>query len=635
MNELILENVSKIYDRNVINNLTYTFEPGKLYIIKGVSGCGKSTLFNIIGGIECDFDGNVIFNGCDSNKGKTVYRKNIGYIYQNSLLLSGVTIIENLLFINNDRETVEDLAKALDIYDLLERLPDELSGGERQRVAILRSLLNNPQILLADEPTASLDASNSMHIAKLIASQKKNNRIILVATHEHCFDCFADEILYLEYGEIKKVEKNKNISDQTSASQSRVFSNSTIKSHKKKKNINLLSFAVKRHRGEYSLSRLLPFSLIVLLILIISTVQNSFEIEYMHYAASKSNSDLVSATETQISLLEETYREHIRLYYPYYAEENGTIACYLADKKDSIFALEGMLIFGEFPKEKNEILISFEYAEDNNYSSDIIGKEITFLNHQFVVAGVTYSYDTPAAGRNADFQTLYRGDYYYRQYHDIDSRANEIYVFHDVLSEFGEIYHGSGAYSELLQFSYPNLFSDMKAVQYFREWINSDRAKILDSVSGEKLDIPPATLNYFDYAALSIQETVDNVTIVLLALFFICFFIFCIFLRMNIDIELFYRRREIGFLRIFGVNHITISKLIIYEYASRLAMSCFGALIIYAVVAGIYITLSGHIVWFNVLHVIIALAGALLFYFITIIVSIITIMRKKIIDLVI
>ncbi len=203
---LSIKNIEKEYDRPVLKKISYTFTSGKIYVIKGVSGCGKSTLLNILGGIETVFSGEILLNGENLAKKTDALRNICGYIYQQSLLLSGITVRDNLLLIRNDKERVEAMCKELGLSMLLNKLPDELSGGERQRVAIVRALLNNPRILLADEPTASLDDCNSMKIAETIANLRSENRIIIVATHEHCFDELADEIINLRYGVMDDIQ---------------------------------------------------------------------------------------------------------------------------------------------------------------------------------------------------------------------------------------------------------------------------------------------------------------------------------------------------------------------------------------------------------------------------------------------
>lgn len=143
-----LVNIKKSYDgkRYVINDISYNFQKGKIYVLKGVSGCGKTTLLNIMSGLDSDFEGEL-----------TEKPDKTGFVTQNSMLFLDWTVYENLAFINSDSEYIEENARLLGIEHLLNSTPDKLSGGERQRVCVIRALLGHPDLIIADEPAASLD----------------------------------------------------------------------------------------------------------------------------------------------------------------------------------------------------------------------------------------------------------------------------------------------------------------------------------------------------------------------------------------------------------------------------------------------------------------------------------------------
>lgn len=196
---------------------------------------------------ETAFSGEILLDGEPFIKKTDIQQNTCGYIYQQSLLLSEITVRDNLLLIRNDMERIEALCKDLGLSSLLDKRPDELSGGERQRVAIVRALLNNPKILLADEPTASLDDGNSMKIAETIANLRSDNRIIIVATHEHCFDELADEIIDLRYGIIDNVETFHRAKESTEAS-------ADVISTKKVKPISSVGYNRKRGKKQLRVS---------------------------------------------------------------------------------------------------------------------------------------------------------------------------------------------------------------------------------------------------------------------------------------------------------------------------------------------------------------------------------------------
>ena len=208
-NFLKLNNLSKKYKKNkslkVLNNINFKFESGKIYSIIGPSGSGKSTLLNLLSLIDLPSSGYIEYNKkkIDTNssiENDDIRSKNIGIIYQDKNLLSDFTAVENvmmpnLLISNNKFKSIELAKKLINKLGLTSRLdhfPSELSGGENQRVAIARALINEPNIILADEPTGSLDFENAKQIFKILFNLKNKKRIIIFATHNRYFANMAD-----------------------------------------------------------------------------------------------------------------------------------------------------------------------------------------------------------------------------------------------------------------------------------------------------------------------------------------------------------------------------------------------------------------------------------------------------------
>ncbi len=208
-NFLKLNNLSKKYEKNkslkVLNNINFKFESGKVYSIIGPSGSGKSTLLNLLSFIDIPSSGFIEFNKkkidtSSSIENDHVRSKNIGIIYQDKNLLPDFTALENvilpnLLISNNKSKSTELAKKLIKKFDLTSRLnhyPSELSGGENQRIAIARAIINEPNIILADEPTGSLDFDNAKQIFKILFNLKEKNRIIIFATHNRYFANMAD-----------------------------------------------------------------------------------------------------------------------------------------------------------------------------------------------------------------------------------------------------------------------------------------------------------------------------------------------------------------------------------------------------------------------------------------------------------
>ena len=201
---------------NVLRGLSRKFRLGKTYAIMGPSGSGKSTLLNLISLIDKPTSGIIRFNkheiNFSQNEKNDLFRsKRIGIVYQENNLLSDFTALENVYFaslsLNNDKKLAlskaEKLLKKIGLSNRLNHFPSQLSGGEAQRVAIARAIINDPQIILADEPTGSLDMNTAKDIFKLLNNQKRSDRIIIFATHNRFFAKKADYLLEMRDGSIK------------------------------------------------------------------------------------------------------------------------------------------------------------------------------------------------------------------------------------------------------------------------------------------------------------------------------------------------------------------------------------------------------------------------------------------------
>jgi len=221
-NFLKLKNISKHFNIEkkikVLKNLSYNFDKGKIYALMGPSGSGKSTLLNLISLIDRPTLGSIKFNddlvNFTNNKKNDFFRaKNIGIIYQQNNLLSDFTALENVylanLSINNDKDAAtlkaKDLLRKIGLSNRLNHFPSQLSGGECQRVAIARAIINDPEIILADEPTGSLDLNTAKEIFQLLNNQKKPNRLIIFATHNRFFANKADCLLEMRDGSVKTI----------------------------------------------------------------------------------------------------------------------------------------------------------------------------------------------------------------------------------------------------------------------------------------------------------------------------------------------------------------------------------------------------------------------------------------------
>ena len=223
MNNIIeLNNISKTFDNQkkitVLKNLNFKFKKGKIYSLSGPSGSGKSTLLNLLSLIDRPSSGNIKIDNQNINHNEIeindkIRSNNIGIVYQEKNLLPDFTAIENVclasLAANKNQKIAEKeslkIIQKVGLKDRTNHYPSELSGGELQRIAISRAIVNKPRIVLADEPTGSLDHENANQIFNLLFKLKNKDRVIIFATHNRFFANKADYKISLSNGKIKTI----------------------------------------------------------------------------------------------------------------------------------------------------------------------------------------------------------------------------------------------------------------------------------------------------------------------------------------------------------------------------------------------------------------------------------------------
>ena len=225
MNSIIqLSNLNKSFDTSkkikVLKKISFKFKKGQIYSLIGPSGSGKSTLLNLLSLIDRPSTGSIkiqnkLINFNESNKNDVLRAKKIGIIYQQDNLLSDFTALENVYLASlsggcNKKISVskaKNLLKKVGLLDRADHYPSELSGGEKQRISIARALINDPQIILADEPTGSLDFETAKDIFRLLKNQLNPNRLIIFATHNRFFANKSDCLLEIVNGNIKIINE--------------------------------------------------------------------------------------------------------------------------------------------------------------------------------------------------------------------------------------------------------------------------------------------------------------------------------------------------------------------------------------------------------------------------------------------
>ena len=209
------EGIKKI---KVLKKITYNFKKGKIYSLMGPSGSGKSTLLNLLSLIDRPNSGSIFFENKSidfnkNNKNDALRANKIGIIYQQDNLLPDFTALENIYLAslaagNNKQVSIskaENLLRKVGLSNRSDHYPSQLSGGEKQRISIARAVVNDPQIILADEPTGSLDHETAKEIFKLLENQINPDRLIIFATHNRFFANKADCLLEMVNGNIKTI----------------------------------------------------------------------------------------------------------------------------------------------------------------------------------------------------------------------------------------------------------------------------------------------------------------------------------------------------------------------------------------------------------------------------------------------
>ncbi|MDR0958715.1 MAG: ABC transporter ATP-binding protein [Clostridiales bacterium] len=226
MKILQVQNLSKIYGKDgtqvkALDDVNFAIEKGEFVAVVGASGSGKSTLLHLLGGVDRPTSGKVFVDGKDiysMNESQLAIfrRRNVGFIYQFYNLIPTLTVTENIMLPRlldereADKEKLHTILETIGLTDRQSHLPNQLSGGQQQRVSVGRALINDPAIILADEPTGNLDSKSSREVIELLkAANKRYNQTLLVITHDEKIALQADRIITIADGRITSDEQVK------------------------------------------------------------------------------------------------------------------------------------------------------------------------------------------------------------------------------------------------------------------------------------------------------------------------------------------------------------------------------------------------------------------------------------------
>lgn len=398
---IYLNNVSKKYkDLDILLHANYRFKDGTLTCVLGNSGAGKSTLLNLIAGLDIDYDGeieNLCFKEKNlSNKNLSNYRfNNVGFIFQDYHLLNGYTVLENVIMgahLDSELTKEEKIEKALNLLTELglknkaNQMVHELSGGQKQRASIARALMNDPKIILADEPTAALDELNSDGVMKIL-KRLARNRTVIVITHSEKVSKYADEIVCLKNHTIEIV-KEKERYELDYSKESQTFTAKKAKEIVPKLNSKLLFWIAIRNFRIHFLKNLLAIVLISLgTVSFISTlgIKNeiqSFKEKNDYYSkgsiafSKKPLSEGLTYLQTLPNVKDVYYQYNLQNIHLKYDHKNK----HLDTKSPTFISSDLSMIYGDMPKDnRNEISLSLSVASSLSKNiNQLVGKYVDF-----------------------------------------------------------------------------------------------------------------------------------------------------------------------------------------------------------------------------------------------------------------
>lgn len=553
-----INNITKIYNkRKVLNNININFREKEFVAVLGPSGCGKSTLLNIISAIETPDEGSLFLGNLNifklPKKKQDYYRNNyVNYIFQNYNLINYLNVLDNLLISNNlkgekyNKEEMFKILNKLNIKNLSKKNINILSGGEQQRVAITRSLINNCNILLADEPTGALDSKSSINIMEILKELSKEKLVIMVTHNKELAYKYASRIITLEDGIIIKDSNpynniNKNIYKLKKNKLS--FCNSLLMSIKNIKNKRFRTFLITLAYsvGLISLALVLSISngfnneiknfekeVLYNYPIIISkeslSIDNIFENKNITYQENKinvhkSNKIITNNIDDVLINKVEKINKNKTNGIAYYKDINTSINDYLlVNHNNNYFDL----LEGRYPVKENEILLLLDNnnsvneifakklnIENINYK-EIIGQSIIINNKELLFTGIVKSNDN-----------------YYKE-------------------SFGILYNSNIFEEEIISIEiFPK---DYKSKQELKKYLK-DYNIVDDSESVLKI----------------IRNFVNTISYILIAFSIISLIVSIIMIFIVSYISVLERKKEIGILKTLGASSKDIKKLFLSE----------------------------------------------------------------------
>lgn len=536
-----IKHLIKTYDHVVLDHIDFVFQEQKIYVIKGKSGCGKSTLLNILGGLDLAYEGVVLDQGVDLKtmdaKQRRTYQEQVGYVLQDSMLISQMSVMENLLMIHNTEEEIKALARQFQVENQLFKFPSQLSNGQRVRVAIIRALLKHPKILLLDEPTASLDQASSYQLSNYIASLRQAGRIVIIVTHDHCFDEIANEVIQLHYGKIDRQEWKAQC--QTT----------TFQAEKTKGNTHLDYRYVIRKMTKKNMNWLFTISVSVMILVAMLSLQltQNFASGLMEHYLEVYPTNVVSISRLQFK--GEFADETIFRKLPNYDTEIDGISVfnYFPEELSSL-AIPGAISYGEYPDQTNEVLITkalgkqqFPHLE----FADMIQQTIPLEGKTYTIAGIC----------NDEEQIWKDAFHANRYYNNLEKDGAYLFMSAEALSTIREEVELPDTY--MMEYL-PGKMNQEVFDQYYEKGAISYYFRIMQEQT------------YF-ISTISIFLMVGEGVLAIVAYLFI---------HLMIGMDLYQRRKQLGAFQLFGISSKRVYRMVLFEYVMKIVPSWILALIL-------------------------------------------------------
>lgn len=369
--------ISKNVSERVLKGVSIEFQPGEVTAIFGASGCGKSTLLNILSGLDSKYQGDVYYNDLNlRTMNLDSYRKNvIGFIFQNFNLIPHMSVKENVGSVlsmskisKKERDAkIQEALKLVGLEEYANRLPKILSGGQKQRVAIARALAASPEVLIADEPTGSLDRENRDLVLELLKKQAKSGKTVIIVTHDQEIAAIADKVVTLDYGVVANIDAKQASVSETK--ETKVFEKHTLGF----KNIVKMSFKNLTSRKLRTILVSLGTSIGIAAVLVAFSLGSGTQAEILKTLSTIQRPEDVSVTDMQdgaismddIQTIKKELNDSTIQYVPqiiYFVKENAdergsTVVLSSSDDKMRAFTTASLL-YGKPATQSDEAYIS-------------------------------------------------------------------------------------------------------------------------------------------------------------------------------------------------------------------------------------------------------------------------------------